>query len=101
MKNNVLDFLKSDEVKSTLNKYSINHLYLFGSYSRGQETKGSDLDLLIEYDRSKYKITLFDLVKIEEYFKNTFGVSSVDFVTKKSIKPNLKKYIEKDLIKIY
>ena len=101
MKNNVLDFLKSDEVKDTLKKYAINHLYLFGSYSRWEENSSSDLDLIIEYDRNIHKITLFDLVKIEEYFKNNFWVNSVDLVTKKSIKPSFKKQVDKDLIKIY
>ena len=95
MKNNVLNFLKSEEVKNILKEYAINHLYLFGSYSRWDETPNSDLDLIIEYDRSIHKITLFDLVKIEEYFKNNFWINRVDLVTKKYLKPSFKKYVKK------
>ncbi|MDR2822209.1 MAG: nucleotidyltransferase domain-containing protein, partial [Acholeplasmatales bacterium] len=32
------------------NLYKINHVYLYGSYSKGLETKYSDIDLLIQAD---------------------------------------------------
>ncbi len=101
MTENVLDFLKSKEVKDTLSEYAIKHLYLFWSYSRWEQNSSSDLDLVIEYDRNIYKITLFDLVKIEDFFKEKFWVEKVDLVTKKSINSRLKPYIEKDLLKVY
>lgn len=101
MKNNVLNFLKSKEVKKVLNEYAINHLYLFWSYARNEETKNSDLDLIIDYDRSKYKLTLLDLVKIEKFFKNNIAIDKVDLVTKKSINKHFSSSIKNDIIKIY
>lgn len=97
----VLQKLKNIEVKNNLDKYSISHLYLFGSYARWEEKKDSDLDIMIEYNRDKHKLTMFDLVKIESYFKAEIWVNKVDIVTKKSINKHLKPFIEKDLIKIY
>ncbi len=35
--------------------------WLFGSYSRGEETPESDIDILVDYDRSEGKISLFKM----------------------------------------
>ena len=41
--------------------------WLFGSYSRGEETPESDIDILVDYDRSKEKISLFKMGGILMY----------------------------------
>ncbi len=100
-KKTVLEKFKSHKIKKFFDKKWINHLYLFGSYARWENTKKSDLDIIIDYDRDKNKITLFDLTDIENILKENFWVEKVDIVTKKSINFRLKKYIEKDIIQIY
>ncbi|MGD0511606.1 MAG: nucleotidyltransferase family protein, partial [Candidatus Micrarchaeaceae archaeon] len=32
-------------------KYSVSYLGIFGSHIRGEQTKDSDLDVLVEYDK--------------------------------------------------
>jgi hypothetical protein len=71
---------------------------VFGSYARGENQKGSDLDVLIAFE---YQISLLKLVQIEQELSDKLGIR-IDLVTENSLKNSrLKAYIEKDLITIY
>jgi len=100
MKKSIIDILKDSNVKAYFKKYWITNLYLFWSYSRWDIKKNSDLDLLIDYDRTIHKITLLDLANLENYLQKKTWIKKVDFVTKNSINKKLAHYIEKDLIQI-
>ena len=41
-----------EAVKNAAPKYGINNAYYFGSYARGEQNEESDLDLLIDFDKS-------------------------------------------------
>lgn len=45
--------------------------YLFGSYARGEAKEGSDVDLIVEYDDSRKRVSFFDTLR----FKVGFGSS--------------------------
>lgn len=92
-KQNETDF-KVDDI---CDKYGINYLGLFGSVARGEQTKNSDVDLLVKFDR-KTKMGLFGLAEVQGEFEKRLG-RRVDLVTKmnKYIKP----YADKDLRTIY
>ncbi|MCP4142880.1 MAG: nucleotidyltransferase family protein [Chloroflexi bacterium] len=66
-------------------KYHINSLEVFGSFLRGEEKEGSDLDLLITFSETP---GLFGFVALENYLSDTVGVK-VDLVMKDSLKPNI------------
>lgn len=74
-------------------KYHINELAIFGSYSRGENTENSDIDILFDYDKEigweflRFATELEDLLKLK-----------VDLVSKKGIKPKYFTEIEKELI---
>ncbi|MEY4135843.1 MAG: hypothetical protein RL386_2193 [Bacteroidota bacterium] len=71
---------------------------VFGSFARGENKKGSDLDILIKF---KDRISLLKLVQIEQELSDKLGIP-IDLVTENSLKnPRLKKSIDKDLITIY
>lgn len=71
---------------------------IFGSYARGENDVNSDLDILISF---KERISLLQLVKIEQQLSDELGVK-VDLVTEKSLKnPRLKHSIDQDLIMIF
>lgn len=71
---------------------------VFGSYARGENVKGSDLDILIRF---KHGISLLRLVQIEQELSDVLGIK-IDLVTENSLKnPRLKAAIAKDLIPIY
>ncbi|MGE0771575.1 MAG: nucleotidyltransferase family protein [Cyclobacteriaceae bacterium] len=68
---------------------------VFGSYSRGDNRVGSDLDILIHLDYSQ-KISLLTLASIQADLAEALGMK-VDLVTEASLSPYLRPYIEKDV----
>jgi hypothetical protein len=69
--------------------YKVRTLEVFGSFLRGEERRGSDLDLLVTFDEVP---TLFRFVALENYLSDELGVK-VDLVMKDSLKPAIGKYI--------
>ncbi|MFZ4561354.1 MAG: nucleotidyltransferase family protein [Saprospiraceae bacterium] len=71
---------------------------VFGSFARGENKKGSDLDVLVQF---REQISLLKLVQIEQELGDQLGIP-IDLVTENSLKnPRLKEYIIRDLITIY
>ena len=62
-------------------------LGIFGSYVRGEQTKKSDLDMIIEFSTDAH-VGLFGLLELEEFLTRKLGVK-VDLGTKKSLKPHI------------
>ena len=85
------------QIKAICKKNSISYLGLFGSYARGDETKESDVDLLVTFTKVH---SLFDLVEIKHEFEELLQ-RDVDLVQKDAIKKNRKKYILPMVEKIY
>lgn len=73
--------------------YSVKSMAIFGSYSRNENTKNSDLDLLVDFN-SKIGIKFIDLA---DELEELLGVS-VDLVSRKGIREPYFKAIEKDLL---
>lgn len=70
---------------------------IFGSFARGDNKKGSDLDILIEFKEAP---SLLTLIKLENDLSEILGVK-VDLVTTDALKnKRIKKSIKKDLISI-
>ncbi len=75
--------------KELKKKYKIKEIGIFGSYVRGEQTKLSDVDILVDF----YEVP--DLIKfceIERVLEELIGIK-VDLVEKKSIRPRLKEII--------
>jgi len=100
MKNNVVNFLKNKECSDMFKKYGIIKVDLFWSYARWEQTKNSDIDILIENNQLIHKLTFRDILKIEKYLKNKLWVPSVDIWTRKSFNKHMLPYIEKELLQI-
>jgi uncharacterized protein len=70
---------------------------IFGSYARGDNKKGSDIDILVEFKNAP---SLLTLIKLENDLSDILGVK-IDLVTTGSLKnKRIKKSIQKDLINI-
>jgi uncharacterized protein len=70
---------------------------IFGSFARGDNKKGSDIDILVEFKEAP---SLLTLIKLENDLTEIIGVK-VDLVTTGALKnKRIKKSIKKDLIKI-
>lgn len=74
-------------------KYNIELLALFGSYSRNDYHRNSDVDIFVEFNQP-IGIELIDLAdELEEILEK-----KVDLVTKNGIKPRYYNHISKDFI---
>lgn len=69
---------------------------VFGSYARGEEQPGSDLDLLVEFDEP---IGLFRYIDLEDHLSELLGVK-VDLVTRNALKPRMGKGILAEVVMI-
>ena len=78
--------------RDTLRKFGVREIGLFGSYVNGTAHATSDIDLLVELER----LTFHDYMGLVLFLEDLFE-KKVDLVTAKSIKPQLKPYIEKEV----
>ncbi|MFY9159191.1 nucleotidyltransferase family protein [Aquirufa ecclesiirivi] len=73
-------------------KYGLSNMAIFGSYGRGQQTKESDIDILVDFKRP-IGIEFIDLAEELELLLNV----KVDLVSKNGVKPDYYKLIESEL----
>ncbi len=93
--NEIIFFLK--ENKSFLRKqFYCTEIGLFGSFARNEQTKESDIDILVVFDPNTPN--LYDVeLKLKEYLKKRFN-REIDICSKKWIKPIFKPLVLKDAI---
>jgi uncharacterized protein len=75
----------------------INYIGVFGSFSRGEEKPNSDIDILVDFNQKK---SLMEIGGIQYDLQKRLG-RTVDLVSKKNVKPDIKKNILKDLKVLY
>ena len=73
--------------------------WLFGSYSRGEQTKESDVDILVQYDRSQ-RIGLLKITGMHIDLENLLG-HKVDIVEDGTLRPWAVESVNKDKCLIY
>ena len=87
-----------ERVKPIMAKHNIKEVYLFGSYSRGEANRNSDVDLYCEEGDVD---TLWKLSAFYDELREALG-KDVDIVTIGSeMNEYFKEQIEKDMIKIW
>ncbi|MEW5828741.1 MAG: nucleotidyltransferase family protein [Chloroflexota bacterium] len=79
--------------RSALDRFGVRALALFGSAARDKIRKGSDVDFLVQFDKS----TWANYIGLKFYLEELLG-REVDLVTPKALKPATKPSIEKDLL---
>lgn len=88
--------LNQNDIETTLKhlkpmlseKYSVIRIGYFGSYSRNEQTKESDIDILVEFG----KPIGWDFFDLQELLENELKIK-VDLVSNKAIKEQLKEII--------
>lgn len=73
--------------------------WLFGSYSRGEETMGSDVDILVTFDKEA-KVSLFKYANIICQLEKLLN-RKVDLVEEGTLLPFAQKTANEDKILIY
>lgn len=90
-----------DEIKTIVEpiarKYGVEHVYLFGSYARGEATENSDIDLRVDKGSLKGMFALCGLyTEIQKAFK-----IKVDILTTGSFEDDFLIKIQKNEVILY
>jgi predicted nucleotidyltransferase len=89
----IVDALKNLEAQIGKD-YKATVIGLFGSYVRGEQTKSSDVDILVRFHEGA---TLFDLVGLGDFLEDKLDVK-VDVVSERAVRPELKDRILKEVV---
>lgn len=79
-------------IVSNLKKQGAKKIVLFGSYARNEQTEDSDIDLIVDFIKTK---SLLEIVKIEKELSKTTG-KKIELLTEDSISPHIKNSIKKE-----
>ena len=88
IKNKIIPILKRQGVLNAA---------IFGSFARGEETKNSDLDLLVKIPKNK---TFLDMADLKVELEDQLG-RDVDLVEYDAIRPLIKDQVLRDKKEIY
>lgn len=77
-------------------QYKVKSIGVFGSYIKGRQKKGSDLDILIEFFKP---VSLLKFIHLENYLSEILGVR-VDLVMKDALKPRIGKHILREVVNV-
>lgn len=92
----MLTTAQQNTIKKVVSKFNPKLVGIFGSYSRNEQQRDSDLDILVDFNDS---VNLIELIGLEQELTELLGIK-VDLVTLKSVNPSLNEYIQQDLIRI-
>lgn len=81
--------LPAAAVVSIAHQHGATRVRVFGSWARGEQKPGSDLDLLVELGANR---SLLDLVAIKQDLEDLLGCP-VDVVTERSLSPYLRQRV--------
>lgn len=86
---------KLRELKPFLEEnYSVKEIGIFGSYVKGQNKKGSDLDILVEFHEVP---DLWTFIELKDFLSKQLKIK-VDLVMKSALKPYIGKIILNEVI---
>jgi predicted nucleotidyltransferase len=77
-------------------KFKAEVIGIFGSYARGEEKKGSDIDVLVSFGEGA---TLLHLTGLGFYLEDLFGVS-VDVVSERALHPLMRDNVLKEMVPV-
>lgn len=80
----------------------VRRISVFGSYARGDTTKESDIDLLVDLKPSESRpvLGLFEWMRLEETLEQELG-REVDLLTEEGLNPRRRPNIERDMVVLY
>jgi predicted nucleotidyltransferase len=77
-------------------RFGVTDLALFGSTARGTANEESDIDILVAFDGPATSKRYFG---VQFYLEDLFG-RSVDLVTQKALRPELRAYVENEALHV-
>jgi len=85
---------KIEENIKEIKKYGVKKIGIFGSYVRKEQDTGSDIDILVEFEKDKK--TFDNYIELKFFLEDLFKCK-VDLVVRESIKTRLEPYILKSV----
>ena len=89
-----------DNIRQYFSTQPVRKAWLFGSYSRGEETTQSDVDILVEFDRSGKPVTLLTYARMWRELEERLG-RNVDLVEDGTLKTYAVESVNRDKRLIY
>ena len=89
--------LQVQALKPVLEKrFKVETIDVFGSYSKGEQTEKSDLDLLVTYSEP---VDLLVIAKLRRYLKRRLHLK-VDVVSKEFLNKNIKEKVLREAVTV-
>jgi len=86
---------KRQEILRIAQAHGASNIRVFGSVARGDSVPGSDVDLLVDFDRP---IGLFHFFRVQQRLERILG-SRVDLVMREAVKPQLRDRILREAVR--
>ncbi|RLI82487.1 nucleotidyltransferase [Archaeoglobales archaeon] len=80
-----------------IEKFGVRKLWLFGSYSKGEQSEKSDIDILVEFEKGK---KTFDNYMDLKFFLEELLGAEVDLITVEALKPGIKDIVWREAVLI-
>jgi predicted nucleotidyltransferase len=77
-------------------RFAVGSIALFGSYARDEAGPDSDVNLLVEFERTP---TFLGYMELVDFLEQLFG-ARVDLATPNKLKPRARPYVERELIRV-
>ena len=77
-------------------EYGVKEIGVFGSFARDEQKRLSDIDIVVEFSKTP---DLFEFIRLERSLRRSLG-RKVDLVRKGGIRPELRKNILSDVVRI-
>lgn len=90
----ILNFLKTERA-FLRNEFGVINIGIFGSYAKGTQRSDSDIDMVIEIEKSKKNIHSF--MQLKRFLEKEFS-KKVDLGFEHTLKPIIKEKIKGDII---
>ena len=74
-------------------RFAVRRIGLFGSSIRGEETKESDIDILVEFEDPTFR----NFMNLAFFLEDIFG-RRVDLLTPEGISHRIRPYVEKEVV---
>jgi len=88
-----------NKLQAFLPAYPIEKAWVFGSYARGEETRKSDIDIMVRFDKN-IQISLFDYIGIMNDLEDLFH-RKIDLVEEGQVRAWAQESVEQEKILIY
>jgi predicted nucleotidyltransferase len=88
-----------EKIRRLCEENDVIYMVLFGSYVRGEQKRGSDIDIGIEYSRDAHK-SLFDLLDLQEKLTILFR-HKVDLGIFSTLRKDIVDEVKREMVVLY